>query len=206
MRRAALLLLIALSCATMHAPETYRVRFETTQGTFVVEVQRALAPHGADRFYELVRSGFYDDSRIFRVRAGFIAQFGIAGDPAVEARWQSKTIPDDPVRASNVRGTIAYAMTAPHTRATQVYINLGDNSRLDAQGFAPFGRVIEGMDVVDRFYSGYGEAAGGGMRGGKQEPVMRGGNRYLDQAFPRLDHIATATLTGFGVRASRFGK
>lgn len=162
----------------------------------MVEVRREWAPQGADRVYELVRSGFFDDSRIFRVRAGFIAQFGIAGDPRVEARWVANTIPDDPVRESNVRGTIAFAMTGPNTRTTQLYINLADNHRLDAQGFAPLGRVVEGMDVVDRFYAGYAEEAGGGMRGGKQGPVIAGGNAFLDRAFPQLDRILRARLVG----------
>lgn len=194
MRRAILVVLLTLSCASPRLPNVYDVRVETTKGTFVIEVHRAWAPRGADHFAELVRAGFYNDSRLFRVRAGFIAQFGIAGDPRVEAQWRGRTIPDDPVRQSNVRGTIAYAMTGPGTRATQVYINLADNRRLDAQGFAPFGRVIEGMDVVDRFYAGYGESAGGGMRGGKQQPLMEGGNAYLDRAYPLLDRIVRATV------------
>jgi cyclophilin family peptidyl-prolyl cis-trans isomerase len=177
-----------------HAPEVFHVRFETTQGPFVVEVHRDWAPQGADRFHALVSSGFFDNSRFFRVVAGFIAQFGIAGDPKVTAAWKDRTIPDDPVRQSNTRGTIAYAMTGPNTRATQVYINLADNSRLDAQGFAPIGRVTSGMEAVDRLYSGYGEGAGGGMRGGKQGKILAGGNAYLDANFPKLDHLLRARL------------
>src|SRR5207253_5753794 len=167
---------------------------DTTKGSFIVQVNRKWAPHGADRFYELVRAGFYDDSRFFRMRRGFVAQFGIAGDPAVNARW--KAIPDDPVHESNVRGTIAFAMTGrPNTRLTQVYINnLADNRRLDADGFAPIGRVVSGMDVVDRLYDEYGENAGGGMRGGKQEPLLRGGNAYLDREYPKLDRIVRASV------------
>ena len=185
---AALLLLLA----TNRAPAIYRVQVDTTKGSFIVQVNRKWAPHGADRFYELVRAGFYDDSRFFRVRRGFVAQFGIAGDPALNARW--KTIPDDPVRESNARGTIAFAMTGPNTRLTQVYINLADNRRLDADGFAPIGRVVSGMDVVDRLYDGYGENAGGGMRGGKQEPLLRGGNAYMDRMYPKLDRIVRASV------------
>jgi len=181
----ALLLLLAPS-------DVYRVRIDTTQGPFVVEVHRAWAPRGADRFRELVRARFFDDSRFFRVRRGFIAQFGIAGDPAENARW--KPFGDDPVKQSNVRGTIAFAMTGPDTRLTQVYINLGDNARLDKDGFAPFGRVVEGMAVVDRLHSGYGEESGGGMRGGKQEPLLRGGNAYLDRAYPKLDRLIRASV------------
>jgi len=168
------------------------VQIDTTQGSFVIEVHRDWAPRGAERFEELVRSRFFDDSRVFRVRSGFIAQFGIAGDPARNARWTP--IPDDPVKQSNVRGTIAFAMTGPNTRLTQVYINLADNARLDADGFAPFGRVVSGMDVVDRLYAGYGEESGGGMRGGKQGPLLRGGNAYLDAHYPKLDRIIQARL------------
>ena len=177
-----------------HAPETFRVRFETSQGAFVVEVHREWAPRGADRFHELVASGYVDGSRFFRVVSGFIAQFGVAGDPKVTAAWKDRTIPDDPVRQSNIRGTIAYAMTGPNTRATQLYVNLADNSRLDAQGFVPIGRVTSGMDVVDRLYSGYGETSGGGMRGGKQGEMLKGGNAWLDANFPKLDHLLRARL------------
>ena len=173
-------------------PDVYRVKVETTKGTFVVEVHRAWAPRGAERFYELVRSGFFDDSRVFRVRSGFIAQFGIAGDPKRNARWTP--IADDPVTQSNARGTIAFAMTGPNTRLTQVYINLADNRRLDADGFAPIGRVVEGMDVVDKLYAGYGEDSGGGMRGGKQASLLRGGNAYLDRNYPKLDRILRASV------------
>lgn len=175
------------------APETFAVTIETTQGDFVVEVHREWAPHGADRFYRLVEAGFFDDSRFFRVREGFIAQFGIPGDPAVTAVWKDRTIPDDPVRESNVRGTLAFAMTGPDTRTTQLFVNLADNSRLDAQGFAPIGRVVRGMEVVDRLYSGYGEDAGGGLRGGRQGEILERGNAHLDAAYPRLDRLIRAT-------------
>jgi cyclophilin family peptidyl-prolyl cis-trans isomerase len=173
-------------------PDVYRVQFDTTKGSFLVQVTRKSAPRGAERFYELVRSGFFDDSRVFRVRRGFIAQFGIAGNPKRNARWTP--IADDPVTQSNARGTMAFAMTGPNTRLTQVYINLGDNRRLDADGFAPIGRVVEGMDVVDKLYAGYGENSGGGMRGGKQAPLLRGGNKYLDAHYPKLDRIIRARV------------
>ena len=174
------------------APEVFRVRFETTQGAFVVESRREWAPRGADRLFALTRAGFFDDSRFFRVRAGFIAQFGIPGDPGRAARWRAATIPDDPVRRSNTRGTVSYAMTGPNTRTTQLFVNLADNRRLDAEGFAPVGTVVEGMAVVDRLYAGYGEAAGGGMRGGRQGAIFDGGNVYLDRAYPRLDRLLRA--------------
>jgi homoserine O-acetyltransferase len=176
------------------SPDVFKVKIETSKGNLAIEVNREWAPRGADRFYNLVRSGFFDGSRFFRVRPEFIAQFGIAGDPRVASTWKDQTIADDPVRQSNIRGTIAYAMTGPNTRTTQLYINLSDNSRLDPDGFAPIGRVIEGMDVVDRIYSGYGEDAGGGMRGGKQGKIFEGGNAYLDRKFPKLDKLIRASV------------
>lgn len=169
------------------APAQFRVRFETSAGTFVVAVARAWAPRGADRFYNLVRHGFYDGTRFFRVLPGFVAQFGISGDPAVSARWRDATIPDDPVTQHNVRGTITFATAGPNTRTTQLFINFSDNTRLDAQGFAPFGRVVEGMEVVDRLYAGYGESPEQGL-------IQARGNAYLASAFPRLDSIAHATI------------
>lgn len=176
------------------SPAVFRVKFETNKGDFVVEARRKWGPHGADRLYNLARAGFFDGSRFFRVRAGFVAQFGIPGDPAVAATWKSQTIPDDPVRQSNTRGTVSYAMTGPDARTTQLFVNLGDNSRLDREGFAPVGRVVEGMEVVDRLYAGYGEAAGGGMRGGKQGVIFEGGNAYLDREFPLLDRLLRARI------------
>jgi homoserine O-acetyltransferase/O-succinyltransferase len=178
------------------APDGFRTRFETSKGDFIIEAHRRWAPFGADRFYNFVRHGFYDDQRFTRVVAGYIAQFGIHGDPHVTAAWKNQIIPDDPVLQSNRRGFVAYAMTGPNTRSTQVYINLADNSRLDSQGFAPFGRVVEGMATVDKIYSGYGENAGGGMRGGKQGPVESGGNAYLNREFPNLDSITRARIIG----------
>jgi homoserine O-acetyltransferase len=176
------------------APDVFRIKFETTKGEFVVESRREWAPRGADRFYNLARAGFFDDSRFFRVRAGFVAQFGIPGDPRVAAVWRDQAMADDPVRQSNTRGTVSYAMTGPGARTTQLFVNLDDNSRLDAEGFAPVGRVVEGMQVVDSLYAGYGESAGGGMRGGKQGPVFAGGNAYLDREFPKLDKLLKATV------------
>src|ERR1019366_1732027 len=196
------LLAIATAGAACHAPrpgaarprESIRVRIETSKGAFVVEVNRAWASRGADRFLELVRARFFDDSRFFRVREKYIAQFGIAGDPAVTRVWKDRYFPDDSVRTSNVRGTFAFAMTGPNLRNTQVYINLVDNRQLDAQGFSRVGRVVEGMDVVDRIYSGYGEDAGGGLRLGKQGRVLNEGNRHLDADFPRLDRLIHAMV------------
>ncbi|HSY49599.1 MAG TPA: peptidylprolyl isomerase [Thermoanaerobaculia bacterium] len=177
-----------------HAPELFRVQFATSQGDFVVEVHRSWAPIGADRFYNLAAHGFFDGQRFFRVRQGVFAQFGIPGDPRVAQAWRSATIPDDPPRQSNVRGTIAYAFTTANTRATQVFINLADNRQFDPQGFAPFGVVTSGMEVVDRLYSGYGETAGGGMRAGHQDALFASGNTWLMREFPRLDYIRRARV------------
>jgi homoserine O-acetyltransferase/O-succinyltransferase len=177
------------------APAAFSARVETTKGVFIIEVERRLAPLGADRFYHLARAGFFDDSRFTRVVPNFIAQFGIPGDPRTAAIWTMRSFPDDSVRASNVRGTIGFAMTGPNARTTQLYINLVDNVRLDAQGFAPIGRVVSGMDVVDRLYSGYGESSGGGVRAGKQGPLVAGGNAYVDRQFPKLDHIVRVTIS-----------
>jgi len=179
---------------TATAPESYRVRFQTTAGDFVVQVERSLSPHGADRFYNLVRGGFYDGVRFFRVIDGFMAQFGMHGDPQVTAAWRAAPIQDDPVMASNTRGTITFAMTnQPDSRTTQVFINYRDNSNLDAMGFAPFGEVVEGMDVVDQLYSGYGEGAPGGS-GPSQGEIQARGNAYLESSFPELDYIQRATI------------
>lgn len=176
------------------APEVSRVRVETSKGDFVIELHRAWAPIGVDRFYNLVRLGFYDDSRFYRVRKDFIVQFGIAGKPEVAQVWEKVEINDDPVVESNKRGYISFAMTGPDTRTTQVYINLSDNTELDGQGFAPLGFVIEGMDVVDSIYSGYDENSGGGMRRGKQQKLFEMGNTYLDKEFPLLDQLIDAEI------------
>ena len=169
------------------APERFQARFETSAGVFVVDVTRAWAPRGADRFYNLVRHGFYDGARFFRVVPGFVVQFGISGDTAVAARWRDAVIPDDPVTQSNVRGTLTFATAGPNTRTTQLFINYADNSRLDRMGFAPFGVVIEGMDVVDRIFPGYGESPDQGL-------IERQGTPYLVAQFPQLDSIVRATI------------
>jgi homoserine O-acetyltransferase len=176
------------------APPEFHAIFETSAGRFVIAVQRSWAPRGADRFYNLVRHGFYDDSRFYRVVEDFIVQFGLPGDPEVTPVWLDRTLTDDPVLESNLRGRITYATTGPDTRATQVYINLIDNVRLDSTGFAPFGEVVEGMDVVDRLYAGYGENAGGGMRRGEQGRIIAEGNAHLDRDFPLLDQIISARI------------
>ncbi|MGA2542061.1 MAG: peptidylprolyl isomerase [Verrucomicrobiota bacterium] len=174
------------------APQTFKVRVQTSIGDFVIQASRAWAPHGVDRFYHLVRAGFFDDSRFFRVDANCIAQFGIPGRPEIAALWQNQTMPADPPKSSNLRGTLGYAMTAPDQRTTQLYINLKDNPQNDAEGFAPIGRVVEGMDIVDRLYSGYGEASGGGMRAGRQARLFAEGNAWLDRDFPKLDKLLRA--------------
>jgi cyclophilin family peptidyl-prolyl cis-trans isomerase len=176
------------------APTVFGVKFETSIGDFTMEVHRDWAPVGADRFYNLVRTGFYDDSRFYRVRAGFIVQFGLPGDPAVSAIWNDRAMPDDPVVESNDKGFVAYAMTGPDTRTTQLYVNLGDNTDLDDQGFAPIGRIVEGMDVVEQLYAEYDESAGGGMRGGKQGKIIAEGNVHLDAEFPNLDKLNRAVI------------
>ncbi|WP_419934172.1 peptidylprolyl isomerase [Candidatus Palauibacter sp.] len=168
------------------------VAIETSQGEFVIAVHREWAPLGAERFLTLVESGYYDDARFHRVVPDFIVQWGLAGDPALSAEWMNAFIPDDPVVASNTRGRIAFAFTEPGTRATQVYINLVDNVRLDSTGFAPFGEVISGMEVVDALYSGYGEDSGGGLRRGDQSRIVTEGNLHLDREYPRLDRLIRA--------------
>ena len=177
-----------------HAPDVYRAKFETTKGSFVLEVIRALSPLGADRFYNLIRAGYYDDSRFTRVVPNFIVQFGVPRDSVLARLWYHNTFPDDSVKTSNVRGTFAFAMRGPNDRTTQVYISLVDNVRNDPQGFSPMGRVVEGMSVVDSIYTGYGETSGGGVRAGKQGPLLEGGNAYVDREWPKLDHLIRATI------------
>lgn len=168
-------------------PDSFRVAFETSRGRFVVAVHRDWAPEGAGRFYELATTGFFDDVRFFRVVPGFVAQFGLNDKPKRNEEWLEKRIPDDPVKQSNLRGTISFASEGPNTRAHQVFINLVDNARLDGLGFAPFGRVVEGMDVVDSLYSGYGEAP-------DQLLIQVQGNKYLNRMFPKLDYVKTAKV------------
>ena len=170
------------------------MRLDTSKGPIVVAVHRDWAPRGAARFHELVTSGYFDDSRFFRVVKGQWAQFGIAGDPALAARWRTRSIPDDPPKQSNVRGRVAFAFKDPGGRTAQIYISLRDNSYQDAQGFAPFGEVVEGMDVADALNSEYGENSGGGIRAGKQQPLFDGGNAYLDREYPRLDRLLKARV------------
>lgn len=175
------------------APATYKARFDTSKGVFVIEVNRAWAPQGADRFYNLVKNGFYDNVRFFRVIPGFMVQFGINGDPKVAGPWRTARIQDDQVRQSNTRGMVTYAMAGPHTRTTQVFINFGNNSALDRQGFAPFGRVVSGMNVVDALNGEYGEGAPQG-RGPNQARLQMEGNAYLQKEFGRLDFVRKATI------------
>jgi len=178
---------------TEQAPATYKAKFDTSKGVFVIEVTRAWAPKGADRFYNLVKNGYYDNARFFRVISGFMVQFGINGDPTLNARWRIARIPDDAVAQSNTRGMITFATSGPNSRTTQVFINFADNSNLDRMGFAPFGRVVFGMTVVDALYAGYGEGAPSG-RGPDQMRVQTEGNAYLAKDFPRMDYIKTATI------------
>jgi peptidyl-prolyl cis-trans isomerase A (cyclophilin A) len=175
------------------APAVYQAKFDTSKGPFVVEVHRDWAPNGANRFYNLVKDGFYNDVRFFRVLEGFMAQFGINGDPSLSAVWRNANIKDDPVKVSNGRGTITFATAGPNTRTTQVFINFGDNAGLDGQGFSPFGKVVSGMDVVDSLYGGYGEGAPRGA-GPDQGQVQAQGNAYLQQDYPKLDYVKTATI------------
>ena len=176
------------------APDTYKVKCDTRAGVFGIQVTRAWAPRGADRCYNLVKAGFYDETRFFRAIPNFMVQFGIHGDPAVSAAWRNARIGVDKVTQSNKKGFITYAMGAsPDTRTTQVFINFRDNSNLDGMGFAPFGQVVEGMDVVDKIYTGYGEGAPRG-KGPEQGRVQMEGNAYLKKAFPKMDFIKKATI------------
>lgn len=176
------------------APAVSHIRFETTKGVFVLELHRDWGPIGADRVYNLARLGYFDDTRLHRVRAD-IAHFGIHGDPAINAVWSKAELPDDPRRSTNVRGTFALAFPArPDSRTTQIYINKTDNPRSDPDAFTVLGTVIAGMDVVDRLYAGYGEESGGGMRQGKQGPLLEEGNAFMDRTYPLLDRILQVTV------------
>ena len=177
------------------APELFNVRLETSKGVILVEVHRAWSPLGVDRFYNLVRAGYYDQVRFHRVVAGKWAQFGINGNPQIAQAWRTQTLPDEPRQVSNERGTLAYAFAVPNGRTTQIFINLRDNTAThDKEPFEPFGKIVQGMDVVDALYAEYGETSGGGIRGGKQGPLFEGGNEWLKQNFPRLDYIIRATV------------
>ena len=175
------------------APPVYKAKFDTTKGAFAIEVHRVWAPTGADRFYNLVKNGFYDNVRFFRVITGFMVQFGIHGDPKVSAPWREAQLKDDPVKQSNKRGYITYAMAGPNTRTSQVFVNFGDNASLDSQGFSPFGRVVTGMEVVDKLNAEYGEGAPRG-RGPDQSRMQMEGNAYLTKDFARLDYVKKATI------------
>jgi cyclophilin family peptidyl-prolyl cis-trans isomerase len=178
----------APSAAPTPVPDSFRVTFETSRGRFVVQVNRAWAPNGADRFHELVAQHFFDETRFFRVVPGFVAQFGLSGDPKGNAAWDAKPIPDDSVRKSNAHGVLTFASMGPGTRTHQLFINLADNARLDGMGFPPIGRVIEGLSVVDSLYAGYGEDP-------DQTSIQMQGNTYLARTFPKLDYIKTARLS-----------
>jgi peptidyl-prolyl cis-trans isomerase A (cyclophilin A) len=176
------------SKASAKAPDTFKVKVSTTKGDFVIEAHREWSPNAADRFYNLVKLGFFDDVRFFRAIDGFMVQFGLSGDPAVSAKWQTQNIPDDPVTKSNTRGFVTFAQPSlPNSRSTQVFINYGDNARLDGMRFAPFAQVTSGMEVVDQLYKGYGEQP-------NQALIQAQGNSYLDSKFPKLDRITGAVV------------
>ncbi|MDD5629239.1 MAG: peptidylprolyl isomerase [Elusimicrobia bacterium] len=186
--------LLAPEKAIEQAPAVFKAKFATTKGDFTVEVHRDWAPHGADRFYNLVKLGYFDDAAFFRVIDGFMVQFGIHGLPQVSAKWRDANIPDDPAAGhSNKRGAATFATAGPNTRTTQLFINYADNGNLDGMGFTPFGQVVDGMSVVDSLYKGYGEGAPQGT-GPDQGRVQTEGNAYLQRDFPKLDTIKTARL------------
>lgn len=175
------------------APDSFKVAFETSKGNFTVVAHRDWAPRGVDRFYHLVQLGFFNDARFFRVLIGFMAQFGMNGDPRVTAAWEQLQLEDDPVKQKNTRGMVSFAMGGPNTRTTQLFINYADNTNLDGMGFAPIGQVVEGMSVVDSLYAEYGEGAPDGP-GPSQERIAAQGNAYLTRDFPKLDFIKTARI------------
>ena len=177
----------------LQAPPVFHAKFVTTKGDFVIEVTRAWAPHGVDRFYNLVKYHFFDGAAFFRVMQGFVAQFGISARPDVSRAWQHANVPDDPVTQSNLRGTLCFATAGPNTRTTQVFINLGDNTPLNGMGFSPFGKIISGMEVVDKLYNEYGDGAPNG-RGPDQNRMQREGKVYLDKSFPLLDTIKSTVV------------
>jgi len=192
-----LLALVAAGCRKpppeVIVPEVFRVQFQTSQGDFIVEAPRAWSPHGVDRFHELVRNRFFDQARFFRVLPGFIAQFGVHRDFNVQATWRNLFIVDDPQKEKNLRGTLAFAKSGPNTRATEIFINLADNQALDDQNFVPFARIVQGIEVIDKFYAGYGEMRPEGKwidRARVEEET----NEYLVQRFPKLDYITNAQI------------
>ena len=174
---------------TAKAPDKFRAKFDTTKGVFVIEVRREWSPNGADRFYNLVKNGYYDGVKFFRVSPGFVVQWGIHGDPSIATKWLQSKIPDDPVKESNRRGSVTFATSGPNSRSVQLFINLIENSRLDASGFAPFGKVVEGMDVVDKLDGSYGE----GLTK-LQGKIAEEGNAFLEKSYPNLDGIKKATI------------
>ncbi len=176
-----------------HAPDVFRAKFDTSKGPFVIEVHRAWAPWGADRFYELIQDKFYDGQYFFRVVKGFMVQWGISNSPALTAHWNNMSIPDDPVKQSNTRGMVTFATSGPNTRTAEVFINFGNNKRLDKSGFSPFGKVVEGMNVVDKLYAGYGDGPPQG-EGVDQSKAEAQGSEYIATHFPKLDKIVTAEL------------
>ena len=183
----ACLALTACSSSSGRAPDIFKVNLDTSKGTVVIEVHRDWAPIGADHFYQLIKAGYYDGARFFRVVPGFVVQFGLAADPAVTAKWKDMNLQDDPVKESNTPGMLTYATAGPNTRTTQLFINLGNNQRLDGMGFAPFAKVISGMEAVQAINAGYGEAP--------QQPLIEAqGNAYLQNQFPQLDYIKKATI------------
>jgi peptidyl-prolyl cis-trans isomerase A (cyclophilin A) len=178
-------------------PEQFRVRFETTRGNFVIEARRAWAPLGVDRFHHLVRNGYYEGTRFFRVVDGFMVQFGISGDTSAARRWRERRIPDDSVLQSNRRGYVTFATSGPNSRTTQLFVNYRDNAFLDAQGFAPIGEVVEGMEVLDNLWRSYGEGPPSG-KGPDQERIFAEGERYLAREFPRLEKVLRARILPAG--------
>jgi len=181
------------------APDASRIVLDTSKGRMVLEMRREWSPHGVDRFYNLVKYGYYDEARFFRIRAGNWAQFGVAADPKIATAWRTQNLPDDPRVLSNTRGTVAYAFKEPNGRTTQAFINLKDNSAThdapaDGMPFVPFARIVEGVEAADALYAEYGEKAGGGIRGGRQDVLFEQGNAYLLREFPKLDYIKTATI------------
>lgn len=182
------------SMLNVKGPETYEAKFTTTKGDFVIQVTRAWSPLGADRFYNLVRHHYFDGASFFRVVSGFIVQFGLSPTPSVNKALENATIKDDPVTQSNRAGTITFAISGPNTRTTQVFINLGNNASLDSQGFAPFGQVTSGMDIVQALYAGYGDLPEMGGQGPSEAAISAQGKPYLDKNFPKLDSIITATI------------